>query len=126
MGYLLKKCVYLFLIFVLLFTGARYAWRFLGFKMCANPLYLQTNTVVVKDSTVHVSGFLIKGDPGYVGYIYEVKDDEMYIGLKFNAILGFFDRSSFFDINIGKKPQNVSRIYFSDNENKKLIWSDQS
>lgn len=105
---------------VLVFTLARYGWRFFGFSMCDDMWIEILDVGEEKVSCESDSGFIM---PTYtfIGYKAEQKSDTLYIGVKFNLFLGVLPKDETrgcFSVPIDGK---VNRI-IQKGSNEKIIW----
>jgi hypothetical protein len=87
-----------------------------------SPRYI-CNEIKVNDDTISLSGEVMSGAVGYVGYSYKFYDDSIYIKM----ISDFPQHNStwYFDINItDKKIKTINKIVFWHEEEKyqKTIW----
>lgn len=113
---IISVCV-IALIAILLTNG----WRLLGFSGCTDP----SNTIVnvkevnVANDEVHIKIGPVFSSMGFcAGYITEVKDDNLYVGLKYNSFIG----KAINEIKITKKNVTFNKIYIKGPESSKLIW----
>ena len=110
---------------LLVFIGARYGWRLCGFNACISPTGIFASEIVVSHDSVKLKGNTSHSAPAFVGYVYEVKGNNLYVGLKYNMFWGFFKRIGAFDIQIKCDTSNLSNIYFKNGNEEKLIWEKQ-
>jgi hypothetical protein len=94
---------------VLIHITARYGWRLFGFNTCSNTIYC--SKISVEDGVVDLYGTTVDSISSYVGYIHKIEDGNLYIGAKFNILLGFSDRDGGFHIVL-KPKEEFERIYF--------------
>lgn len=107
---------------LLLFIGPRYGWRLFGFNACVDPTAIITYDINVSDDHVNIKGFTSQSAPSFVGYVYKIENDNIYVGLKYNTLFGFIRRNGEFDINVKCDTSNLSGIYFKNGNGKKVIW----
>lgn len=100
---------------------ARYGWRLFGFNACSNTIYC--SEITVENGVVDLYGATADSISSYVGYIHKVEDGNLYIGAKFNILLGFPDRDGGFHVVI-KPKEEFERIYFvgSNGVQEPPIW----
>ena len=105
---------------VLIFTVARYGWRFFGFSMCDDKM------IEVLDVGEEKVSFKVISQPNsfpssFIGYKAEQKDDTLYIGVKFNIFLGILltDKGTgYFSVPIdGEVNQIIDK-----GSNELIIW----
>lgn len=61
---------------------------------------------------------------GFVGYKYKIEDKNLYIGVKYNVMLGcWFGDTGDFDLEIPLKGQEIENIYLKGDTTEKLIWN---
>lgn len=116
----------LIFISLVLFISARYGWKLIGFNACTNPENLYVQKLDVSENTVVLSGDTIASAPTFVGYIYQVSDGNLYIGVKYNLLFGFINRVGHFDIDLKADGSQINKIYFRDGSSQKLIWEKES
>ncbi|SET61630.1 hypothetical protein SAMN05660297_02939 [Natronincola peptidivorans] len=115
--------VIVFVVIAFMFTLSRYGWRIFGFSMCNSPNSLYAETVSVENGSVRIKGGIGSSAPAYVGHIYEIEDNNLYIGVKHNTLLGFINRWGNFDITISVDNTYIENVYFKDSNSEKLIWN---
>ena len=69
----------------------------------------------------------MKGSTGssgdaFVGYVYKISNNKLYVGLKYNLFFGFGERNGSFDIKIPCDTEAIEEIYLANEAEKKLIW----
>ena len=94
---------------VLIHNTARHGWRLFGFSTCSNTIYC--SKITVEDGVVDLYGTTVDSISSYVGYIHKIEDGNLYIGAKFNILLGFSGRDGGFHI-VMKPKEEFERIYF--------------
>jgi len=92
----------LLLVPVFAFCASRHAWRLFGFHFCANPHSIQVADIVIDsdNNTVELRGDTAASAPAFVGFTYKIEGGTLYVGVKYNLLLGFSDRDGRFDIRI--------------------------
>ncbi len=117
---LLKIFAGILIVIVLIFIVARYGWRLFGFSMC-DDMYIEILDVgEEKVSFESESGFVFPSD-AFIGYKAEQKGDTLYIGVKYNIILGVLPKDEtrgFFSVPIDGK---INKI-IQKGANEKIIW----
>lgn len=126
-GRFMKKRKQLLLVFasiiigmVLIFTVARYGWRLFGFTMCDDQYIEVLDVGKEKVSFESHSGYYF---PSYafIGYKAKQKGDTLYIGVKFNLILGVLPKDETigsFSVPINGKVNQI----IQKGSNEKIIW----
>lgn len=115
-----KLLIILFcIIIVLVFQNG---WRLFGFKACINPNDISISKTSFIDNKIKISGVCDASYPYFNTYIYKVKDNKMYIGLKYNSF-NFFKKSGAFNIEIPIDTASVEKIYIKGKNSIKEIWS---
>jgi hypothetical protein len=94
---------------ILIHVSARYGWRLFGFNTCSNTIYC--SKISVKDGVVDLYGTTVDSISSYVGYIHKIENGNLYIGAKFNILLGFSNRDGGFHIVL-EPEEGFDRIYF--------------
>ncbi len=121
---IIKVSLIVFIIlFAIVFLGARYGWRLFGFDYCISPQALITTKIDVRPDAITIQGDTTDSAPAFIGYIYKIDGDKMYIGLKYNLLFGFFDRDGRYDIKINCNSTSISSIYFNNKSNCNEIWN---
>ena len=126
-GRFMKKRNRLLLVFsgiligiVLIFTVARYGWRFFGFSMC-NNMYVGVLDVG-EDRVFFESSCQSTDFPSvFIGYKAELKGDKLFIGVKYNLLLGILpkdDTKGCFSVPIDRKINQIIRK----GGNEVIIW----
>ena len=118
---IIKIAIIVLIIIIIIFVLARYGWRLFGFNACTNPDSIGA-IVEIKENRIVLNGGTMSSAPAFVGYIYKVVDDNLYIGIKYNFLFGFFDRIGDFHIEIKCNTEEINKIYFKDGSTEKLIW----
>ncbi len=108
---------------LVIFSAARYGWKFFGFDMCENPNVLCIETVYVTDEAVHIAGNTSSSATAYIGYTYEIKEDVLYLGIKQNLLFGFTNRNGGYSFTIEDDFENIKSVYLVNKNEEKCIWS---
>lgn len=107
-------------LWVAVFLGARYGWRLAGFSAC--------RTARIESVSVETDRVMIEGSwPGvfpvsYVGYHAEIVDGVLYVGFKYNKLLGvwIYDKGDFqIEVPVDKP---INAIYMKAGDNEYQIW----
>jgi hypothetical protein len=130
----MKKIVKIILVVILiiiglqatLFVGARYGWRLFGFEFCQPASSLYINKIVINDNNIEIQGGTSYSAPAYVGYIDEISENTLYIGMKYNLLFGLSNRIGNYNIRIDCNTKNISKICFKDKTGFKVIWDKQN
>lgn len=113
MGRFMKKRKLLLIIFlgiVLIFTVARYGWRFFGFSMCNDDKMIEVLDVGEEVVSFKVISIPNSFPSSFIGYKAEQKGDKLYIGVKFNMIFGILptdDGTGYFLVPIDGKVNQI-------------------
>ncbi|MGL5677956.1 MAG: hypothetical protein ACRDDX_16275 [Cellulosilyticaceae bacterium] len=106
-----------------LFLGARYGWRLFGVRACVNPDDIYIESVTQEKGRYEIRGGVWDSVSAFVGYTSVIEGEDIYIGLKYNQLLGFIDRNGSFEVEVDcDMTEHGYNIYIVDGENKKLIW----
>lgn len=106
-----------------LFLFVRSGWKLFGFSMCDSPDGIFAYSVEVNDDKVNIVGGISDSISSFVGYIYNIEDNNLYIGVNHNIFLGFFNRLGNFNITIDTEGKKIDNVYFKNSQGEKLIWS---
>lgn len=102
----------------LIWVMGRYGWKLFGFGACGGS---GIERVSVSEKQVEVTGFYAGSFPrGCVGYITEVRDGALFIGVRYDGLFGFFELGRF-DAVI-PVDQQIRRVFLKAGENEYLIW----
>ncbi|MGN1399067.1 MAG: hypothetical protein ACI4WG_03605 [Erysipelotrichaceae bacterium] len=114
----LKIILIIPLVMAICFLLGRYGWKLGGFRLCqsANVYDIEVSNYQVKLKGNDVN-FIPKG---FIGYYAEEKDNCLYIGFRFSALFGFFEKSSF-EIEI-KTAEKVNKIVMKSAKNETVIY----
>ncbi|MDF2541550.1 MAG: hypothetical protein K0S47_1268 [Herbinix sp.] len=111
------------IIFIItVFVIGRYGWRLFGFSMCSGTVFC--TDVSVDDGVVALKGSTADSISSYVGYKYKIEDGNLYIGVKYNILIGIIGRDGAFDIKINTE-EEFDHIYFVSRDGviEPPIWS---
>lgn len=118
----IKVSAIIFLIIVVTFIGSRYGWRLFGFYSCDDPNSLYINSIEVEENLITLSGDTSSSADAFVGYIHEISDGNLYVGLKYTLLFGFFERQGRFDIQIMCDTKQIQKIYLKNGSVEELVW----
>lgn len=109
---------------LVVFVSCRHGWRLFGFSKCESPQILHPQIVYVTDNDVRVIGSIGNSASAYVGNTYKIKDNVMYIGIKQNLLVGFYERIGDYDFTIEEDMSQIEKIYLTkgNSETDKCIW----
>lgn len=110
---------------LLLISGffiAREAWKGFGFRYCIDPSLIIVQTIEENEGTYHLTGTTMDSASSFVGYTTKIEGDNLYIGLKYNFLLGFFDRNGDFDITV--EGEGIDHIYLVNEQSQRLLKSE--
>lgn len=100
------------------FTG-RYGWRLLGFRACGGS---GISSVEVTEQEVQISGFYPGSFPeGCVGTISKVENGTLYLGVRYDAVFGFFETGSF-TVSIPVQ-EEIHTVVLRAGDNDYPIWN---
>lgn len=108
---------------VAVFFGVRYGWRLAGFSFCRTA---QIESVSVETDCVKIKGSWPGSFPeSLIGYHAEVIDGTLYVGFKYNKLLGvwIYDKGDF-QIEIPVEEQ-IHEVYMKAGDNEYQIWPEQ-
>jgi len=120
---LLKIVLGTIIVIILIFVISRYGWRLFGFSMCDSPEANHVEDIIVDDTKIFLSGGTVDSISAYVGYCCKREDDNLYIGIKHNILLGFINRLGNFNIIIKGDPISIQNIYFKNSNSERLVWN---
>ena len=125
----IKKTI-LAIIFILFFISIacyfvpRYGWKLFGFKFCADPstLHVKHITIDYNNDFIEIIGDTSESMPAYVGAIHYLDGATLYVGMKYNYLVGFFNRYGDFRVHIPVDTQIIEKIILKGNQSEKTIW----
>lgn len=101
-----------------IFCVGRYGWKLSGFRACQSA---GITSVAVEEDTVHLTGFYPGSFPeGFCGYYSEERDGTLYVGFRFSAVFGFFERGDF-DITIPVHG-DIKEVVLKTRMNETPVW----
>lgn len=107
-------------LWVAVFFGARYGCRLAGFSFCRTA---QIESVSVEPDCVKIEGSWPGVFPeSFIGYYAEVVDGTLYVGFKYNKLLGvwIYDKDDF-QIEVPVEGQ-IYAVYMKSGNNEYQIW----
>ena len=123
-----KRMILVFAIIVVLwaavFLGARYGWKLAGFSLCQTA---RIENVSVDPDMVEIEGSWPGVFPeSFVGYHAEIVDGTLYVGFKYNKLLGVWicDEGDF-QIEIPVE-QPINAVYMKAGDKEYQIWPEQA
>lgn len=119
---IIKFSIGFIVIILTIFIGFRYSWRLFEFEKCYDINLLVVNDLQVEKDYIYLNGNTIESAPSFIGYVYKISDDNLYIGLKYNVFFGFFERNGNFNIKINENTLKIKNIYLKNKNSEKLIW----
>jgi len=100
----------------------RYGWKLFGFSLCDSPSSVMVFDVDVSSDSVRLKGGTTSSATAFVGYVYKIKDNTLYIGMKYNLLLGFTDRIGDFDIQIPIGSDSFEKIVIKGGSSEEVIF----
>ncbi len=86
------------------------------------PAEYYVSDVVVNEDHIAVKGSTTYSGDCFVGYVYDITDRKLYIGLKYNLFFGIWDGDASFDIKIPCDTEAIEEVYLANEAENKLIW----
>lgn len=108
---------------VLIMSNSKHAWKIFGYTLCENIENIQIYSVF-KDSynqIVRIQGSSETTDGFYSGYSFNIQNDNLYIGLKYNKYFGYEEKTKDFKIEIPCQVYDIKNIYLVDGTNERKI-----
>lgn len=103
---------------------SRYGWKLFGFSICDAPTGMYADNITVENDKVNLRLNEVSSISSYSGYIYKIEDDSLFIGINCNMLFAVFSGNIDYNISIPTNNTKIKYIYFRDNENNWLIWSE--
>lgn len=97
---------------VLIFIVARYSWRLFGFSMCNDDKWIEILDMREDKISFKVTNNLHSIPGSFIGYKAEQKGDTLYIGVKFNTLLGVLPKdkgTGYFTVPIDGEVNKIIR-----------------
>lgn len=112
------------IVFIAIFCASRYGWRLFGFRYCSDPsmIYVEHITVDSNDDFIKIAGNTSASAPAFIGAINKLDGATLYVGMKYNLLLGFFNRDGSFDIQIPIDTKDIEKIIIKGNQAEETIW----
>ena len=110
--------VVLVLVIIGLFAGIKFGWKLFGFKHCINPDSLYVSSCSIDENTVEVKGMSLNSALKFSGYTYEIEENTLKIGLKYDLIFG---DSGEFEVCIDTENTPIEEVVFVGDGNTKQI-----
>jgi len=99
---------------------SRYGWKLFGFTLCDTTAF--ATSVDIDDNFVYLKGYTASSAAAFVGYTYRIKDNTLYVGMKYNILLGFTDRDGSFDIKIPIDNKTIDKIIIKGGSYEEVIY----
>lgn len=120
---IIKSFLSIFLIVSILIIGianSRYVWKLFGYAFCEKVENIQIHSIFKEYSQGIV---VIKGEANdsagyYSGYTFNMKDNKLYIGLKYNKYYGYDTKTKHFEIEIPCNLNDINNIYLTDSRDE--------
>lgn len=107
------------------FLGAKDGWRLFGTQLCTDPEKIAIQGYHIQGDQVLMRGLIADSSASFVGYTSYQVGSKLYIGLKYNYLLGFFKRNGRFDIQLSVNLDNpVEEVYLVGSGKSRLIQYD--
>lgn len=108
--------------FAALFLPGRYGWRIAGFSGCDAPGQNFVESVTEDGGRLTVRGGTADSMSACVGYITELRDGRLYLGVRHNALFGFFRRLGGFSVSV-ERAERITEIYLKGASGERLVWT---
>lgn len=123
---IIRALLITFLILFILIIGianSRYIWKLFGYTFCEEIDNIQIYSVSKEYSK---GSLVVKGEANnsagyYSGYTFNIRDDKLYIGLKYNKYYGYNAKTKYFEIEIPCKLNEIKSIYLIDGNGETKI-----
>ena len=102
-----------------IFLMGRFGWKLGGFQACQDA---GIDIVEVSEHAVRMTGFYPGSFPeGFCGYYAKEQDGKLYVGFRFSAIFGIFERGDF-EITIPVK-ENIDEVIVKTRMGERSVWN---
>lgn len=105
---------------ILTILSIDYGWRLFGFNACTTG-FPNVTEVKLNEDVLRIKGTTIYSGDHYIGYISEIKDDTLYLGIRYQLFTVFHSGGDF-NIEIPLKNLNLKKVYIRGRDSKELIW----
>lgn len=106
-------------VLLMIFLLGRFGWKIGGFAACENA---GIDAVEVSGRTVRMTGFYPGSFPeGFCGYYAKEQDGRLYVGFRFSAVFGIFERGDF-DIAIPVKDE-IDEVIVKTGMGERSVWN---
>ena len=116
------------IVFVLVgsFFSYRHGWRLFGFRYCTDPQYLTVWKLDIQDEYVYLSGAGIYSMTSYLGYVYSIENDILYVGIKTRSeLISFGPRNALFQLEIPTEGHDIQKVILTNKDSEREIrWNE--
>lgn len=122
-----KFAIAIAVIFMLIagtFSFSRYGWKLFGFQFCSPPSMVSIRNITIdkNENLIKLSGHTFASAPAFVGFIYKIEDETLYVGMKYNLLFGFLNRDGSFNIRMSAMSNDFNRIVLKNKDSERVIW----
>jgi hypothetical protein len=116
-----KRTVIIILsLLILTSVSIDYGWRLFGFNACTTG-FPSVTEVKVNDDVLKIKGTTFYSGDHYIGYISEIKDDTLYLGIRYQ-LFTVFHKGGSFNIEFPLQDVDLKEVYIKGRNSKELIW----
>ncbi|HKL41247.1 MAG TPA: hypothetical protein VJ962_01505 [Clostridia bacterium] len=105
---------------ILTIVSIDYGWRLFGFNACTTG-FPSVTEVKVNDDVLKIKGTTFYSGDHYIGYMREVKDETLYLGIRYQ-LFTVFHKGGNFNIEIPLKDVDLKEVYIKGRDSRELIW----
>lgn len=112
------------IVFITILTNSRSLWKIFGYSLCENPEDVRVYSITKNyiQSTIDIKGTANDISGYYSGYSFNIIEDKLYIGLKYNDYFGYSEKTKDFTINVPCNINQIRKIYLVSLSNEVQIW----
>lgn len=108
-------------VILLVITNSKNLWKLFGYTFCEKIEHIQIDSVTTNKDHIIIKGIGLTSDGYYSGYTYNIRNNVMYVGLKYNKYFGYDKVTKEFSIKIPYQVKEIEKVYLVDGTNQKTI-----
>ena len=112
----------LIILYTLLFFSGRYAWRMRGFNGCTDIRTYDVTIENMQEDKFLLETHTFDSISAYVGNFYKIEGNRLYLGVKYNNLLGFTQRIGNGSFEIPCDTKIINEIIVKDFKEEEVVW----
>lgn len=107
-------------IIIAILTNSKHLWKLFGYSFCEEVESIQIYSVTKDNinSTINIKGAAKTADGYFAGYTYNIKNNELHVGLKYNKYFGYDMVTKEFNIQVPCRISQIDKVFLTDKLNK--------